>query len=81
MGVGGRASGIDLDVRRDHPYAAYRRFSFQVPVYQAGDVWHRLQVRIDEVRESIGIIRSAAAMISAASFVFQFRRFPRTAAR
>ena len=59
VGVGGRASGIDLDVRRDHPYAAYRRYSFRVPVYHAGDVWHRMQVRIDEVAESLGIIRSA----------------------
>ena len=59
VGVGGRASGIDLDVRRDHPYAAYGQFPFRVPVYQAGDVWHRMQVRIDEVEESIGIIRSA----------------------
>ncbi|HXQ27464.1 MAG TPA: NADH-quinone oxidoreductase subunit C [Candidatus Acidoferrales bacterium] len=60
VGVAGRASGIDLDVRRDHPYAAYRRFSFRVPVYQVGDVWHRVRVRIDEVKESLGIIRSAA---------------------
>ena len=59
VGVGGRASGIDLDVRRDHPYAAYGRFSFRVPVYQAGDVWHRMQVRIDEVKESMNIIRCA----------------------
>ena len=59
VGVGGRASGVDLDVRRDHPYAAYPRYSFRVPVYQAGDVWHRMQVRIDEVNESIGIIRNA----------------------
>jgi Ni,Fe-hydrogenase III large subunit len=59
VGVGGRASGIDLDVRRDHPYAAYDHFSFRVPVYQTGDVWHRMQVRIDEVRESISILRRA----------------------
>jgi len=59
VGVGGRASGIDLDVRRDHPYAAYDRFSFRIPVYQTGDVWHRMQVRIDEVRESIRILRRA----------------------
>ena len=59
VGVAGRASGIDLDVRRDHPYAAYRRYSFRVPVYDAGDVWHRMQVRIDEVKESIAIVRSA----------------------
>jgi Ni,Fe-hydrogenase III large subunit/Ni,Fe-hydrogenase III component G len=61
VGVGGRASGIDLDVRRDHPYAAYSRYSFRVPVYQAGDVWHRMQVRIDEVNESIGIVQGAMA--------------------
>jgi Ni,Fe-hydrogenase III large subunit len=60
VGVAGRASGIDLDVRRDHPYAAYRHLSFKVPIYQAGDVWHRMQVRIDEVQESIGMIRKAA---------------------
>lgn len=59
VGVGGRASGIDLDVRRDHPYAAYDHFSFRVPVYQTGDVWHRMQVRIDEVKESISILRRA----------------------
>jgi Ni,Fe-hydrogenase III large subunit/Ni,Fe-hydrogenase III component G len=61
VGVGGRASGVDLDVRRDHPYAAYSRYSFRVPVYQAGDVLHRMQVRIDEVRESLVIIRQALA--------------------
>ena len=36
VGVGGRASGVDLDVRRDHPYAAYDRVSFRVPVYRGG---------------------------------------------
>ena len=63
VGVGGRASGVDLDVRRDHPYEAYRRLPFSVPVYQAGDVRRRLQVRIDEVGESIQIIRTAAARL------------------
>jgi Ni,Fe-hydrogenase III large subunit len=46
-------------VRRDHPYAAYSRFSFRVPVFEGGDVWHRMQVRIEEVKESLGIIQSA----------------------
>jgi Ni,Fe-hydrogenase III large subunit len=63
VGVGGRASGVDLDVRRDHPYEAYRHLPFRVPVYQAGDVRQRMQVRIDEVGESIQIIRSAAARL------------------
>ena len=60
VGVGGRASGIDLDVRRDHPYAAYHRLSWTVPVYREGDVLRRMQVRIDEVYESLMLIRAAA---------------------
>jgi Ni,Fe-hydrogenase III large subunit len=61
VGVGGRASGVDLDVRRDHPYAAYHHLSFKVHVYQAGDVRHRMLVRIDEVGEAIDMIRAAIA--------------------
>ena len=64
VGVAGRASGVNLDVRRDHPYAGYKRLSFRVPLYTAGDVLHRMQVRIDEVRESLGIIRAASEQIS-----------------
>jgi len=60
VGVGGRASGIDLDVRRDHPYAAYRHLSWRVPVYREGDVLSRMQVRMDEVLESVAIIPAAA---------------------
>ena len=60
VGVGGRASGVDLDVRRDHPYAAYQSLSWNVPVYREGDVLRRMQVRIDEVLASIGILRAAA---------------------
>jgi Ni,Fe-hydrogenase III large subunit/Ni,Fe-hydrogenase III component G len=59
VGVAGRASGIARDVRRDHPYAAYSRFEFRVPCYEAGDVWHRMQIRIDEVYQSIYIILEA----------------------
>ena len=63
VGVAGRASGVDLDLRRDHPYEAYRHLSFSVPVYQAGDVRHRLQVRIDEVSESIQMIRAVVSRL------------------
>ena len=59
VGVAGRASGVDLDVRRDHPYAAYRHLSWTVPVYREGDVLRRMQVRIDEVFESVAMIRAA----------------------
>ncbi|MDR3703362.1 MAG: NADH-quinone oxidoreductase subunit C [Candidatus Sulfopaludibacter sp.] len=63
IGVGGRASGQDLDVRRDHPYAAYDSLPFQVPVYQEGDVMRRMQVRIDEVGQSLALIRAAQSRL------------------
>ena len=68
VGVGGRASGIDLDVRRDHPYAAYPRYEFRVPVYQTGDVLHRMLVRIDEVRQSIALLLAAANDLAEGSY-------------
>jgi Ni,Fe-hydrogenase III large subunit len=61
VGVGGRASGIDRDVRRDHPYAAYGAIELKVPVYEEGDVLRRVMVRIDEVRESLRIVRMTAS--------------------
>jgi Ni,Fe-hydrogenase III large subunit len=67
VGVAGRASGVDRDVRRDHPYEAYRQLPFRVPVYQAGDVRHRMLVRIDEVGESIQMIRAAVARLPGGS--------------
>ncbi len=63
VGVAGRASGVDRDIRRDHPYEAYSQLPFKVPVYQEGDVRHRMQVRIDEVGESIQMIRAAVALL------------------
>ena len=44
-----RASGIDRDLRRDHPYAAYAEISPTVAVREAGDAHARAQVRMDEV--------------------------------
>ena len=59
VGPVGRASGIDRDTRRDHPYAAYREFNFKVPVLKAGDVHARTVVRADEVCESVSLIEQA----------------------
>jgi len=54
-----RASGVSYDVRRNRPYGIYPRLSFRVPVMQEGDNWARYQVRMDEMRESLAIIRQA----------------------
>ena len=57
VGVVGRASGIDQDVRRDRPFAAYDELPLKVVLYRYGDVRARLRVRMDEIHESIRLIR------------------------
>jgi len=57
IGPVARAAGVDIDCRRDHPYAAYDRVEFDVITEQGADVWSRVLVRAKEVFESIRIIR------------------------
>ncbi len=54
-----RGSGVDIDLRRDMPYSSYEKFQFKVPVSQEGDVFARYMCRVQELRESIGIVRQA----------------------
>jgi len=57
VGVAARASGVDVDMRRDYRYSVYKQLNFKVPVYTSGDVAARLWVRRDEVEQSVKIIR------------------------
>jgi Ni,Fe-hydrogenase III large subunit/Ni,Fe-hydrogenase III component G len=59
-----RASGIDADARRDHPFGAYRWLEVRVPVLEAGDVHARTLVRVEEIRESVRLIGLALANMS-----------------
>jgi len=59
VGPVARASGLDRDVRRDRPYAAYGRLSFRVSVHQEGDVRARMLVKIEELRESLSLVKQA----------------------
>jgi len=61
VGIAGRASGFNGDLRRDFPHAAYDRVKFSVPLYPDGDVLHRMQVRVDEVQQSFVIIEQIAS--------------------
>ena len=56
VGLVARASGIDLDVRRDHPYGHYRALQFEVPVTHYGDVLARARMRIEEAAASARLL-------------------------
>ena len=54
-----RASGVPYDVRRADPYGIYDRFDFDVAVHYHGDVYDRYLVRMDEIWQSIRILKQA----------------------
>jgi len=60
-----RASGVDWDLRKRTPYLFYDEVEFDVPVYENGDVYDRYKVHMDEMRESLRIVRQCLDMIDA----------------
>lgn len=54
-----RASGVDYDVRKNHPYGYYPRFDFKTAVATEGDSWARYKVRLEEMRQSLRIVEQA----------------------
>ena len=54
-----RASGVKHDIRKAEPYSAYPEFDFDVPSLEAGDCWSRGYVALQEMRESVKILRQA----------------------
>ena len=56
-----RASGINYDMRKDLPYSSYEDFEFEVPVGENGDAFDRYLVRMEEMRQSLGIVKQVLA--------------------
>jgi NADH-quinone oxidoreductase subunit D len=60
LGVTGptlRAAGADKDVRRDEPYSGYETYEFDVVTREGADCYARFEIRLEEMRQSLGIIR------------------------
>jgi len=69
LGYVARASNIDVDARRDHPFAAYAALNFNVPVFATGDVYARTMMRVHEVRETVSLIKQALAALPGGAIV------------
>ncbi|MDH3943853.1 MAG: NADH-quinone oxidoreductase subunit D, partial [Anaerolineae bacterium] len=54
-----RGSGVDYDIRKERPYSGYEQYDFDIPTAQEGDVYARYEVRVAEMRQSLGIIEQA----------------------
>ena len=52
-----RGSGVDYDLRKAHPYLVYKDLEFDVPVGSVGDCYDRYLVRMEEMRQSVRILR------------------------
>lgn len=54
-----RSTGVKYDLRKDKPYSGYENFDFDVPVGTKGDCFDRYTVRMEEMRQSLRIIKQA----------------------
>lgn len=59
VGPTARASGIAIDVRKDHPYASYAQLDWELVTEESGDVFARVKIRLEECLQSISIIQQA----------------------
>ncbi len=76
VGVAARAAGVDEDVRRDRPFAAYSEVPVKVARYRYGDVRARLRVRMDEIHESVRLVRELRARLPSGPVRARPRRSP-----
>ncbi|UCC75255.1 MAG: NADH-quinone oxidoreductase subunit C [Gemmatimonadota bacterium] len=69
VGPPARASAVAIDARIDHPYAAYDALGVRIALQQDGDTWARLLARLDELLESIRLVRETLRAMPAGPIV------------
>jgi NADH-quinone oxidoreductase subunit D len=77
LGVTGpllRAAGHPWDLRKATPYSSYDQFDFNVPVGTVGDNYDRFRVRIEEMRESLGIVEQALDGLPEGPYITENRK-------
>jgi NADH-quinone oxidoreductase subunit C/D len=66
-----RATGVNLDLRKAAPYYGYENYDFDVPVGTSGDIYDRYLVRIEEMRQSIRILRQVCKNVPGGDFTIR----------
>ncbi|MBN1120065.1 MAG: NADH dehydrogenase (quinone) subunit D [Anaerolineae bacterium] len=54
-----RGSGVNFDIRKAYPYSSYDHFNFDIPLGSNGDVYDRYLIRMEEMRQSLRIVKQA----------------------
>lgn len=67
-GVGLRSAGVDFDYRKKRPYSGYEYFEFDIPLGKNGDCYDRSLIRIEEMRQSLRIIKQCLDNMPAGSY-------------
>ena len=69
-----RGSGIAWDLRKSQPYAIYEKLNFDVPIGKNGDCFDRYLVRVEEMRQSLKIIKQVLEQITEGNFIINDSR-------
>ena len=76
VGPVARSAGVDIDIRRDHPYAAYDKVDWKVITWKDGDVFAMAVVRLLELVESIKIVRQCVENIPDGPIALEVSEIP-----
>ena len=76
-----RASGMQTDVRKDDPYEIYDELDFEIPVRKEGDAYARYLIGIEEIKESIKIIKQVLSRLPDGDFIDPSFKKPKLSAK